>query len=294
MRSFAVISLKMILSSLLVSTMMVCILLTKPAGAVDYFHWLKHGSWKQRVHAMYHLGYSGYKPSFWILVEYLGKEFKEPNDSNLGVRVRQAAAVGLGKLEDERAVPYLVERFKKEKKPKVRKAIIFALSFYNKKSMVEVVQMGLKDESQEVRWEALQTASAMGDDAPVSAVSQFAAGNDNPSVAIIAAYVLYMSGQEKEKNRDTLLNGLQNKNPEVRYWATHYAARALGVEALDAIIRASEIESVYWVMKEMDDNIYTLARKKSIRETRAQVDTMENLFKDETDKKSKDIEGNNN
>jgi HEAT repeat protein len=274
-------ALKMILSSALVFMVMACVIVTRPVEGADYFHWLKHGTWKQRVHAMYHLGYSGYKPSFWLFVEYLDKEFEEPNDSRLGVRVRQAAAVGLGKLEDERAVPYLVERYKKETKPKVRKSIIFALSFYNTKSMVEIIQMGLKDESQEVRWEALQTASSMSDDAPVNAVSQFAAGNKNPSVKIIAAYVLYVSGQEKQKNRDILLNGLEHKNPEVRYWATHYAARALGVEALDPIIRASEIESVYWVMKEMDDNIYTLARKKKRGKTKTQVDTMKNLFKEE-------------
>ena len=275
--------------------LIICLFITSTAGAADYFHWLKHGSWEQRVHAMYHLGYSGYKPSFWLLVEYLNKEFEEPNDSRLGVRVRQAAATGLGKLKDDRAVPYLVERYKKEKKPRVRMAILFSLSFFDEQEIAEIVQMGLKDESPEVQWEALQTASSLGDKAPVGAVQQFASGNDNPNVEIIASYVLYESGQDKEKNRDVMLNGLKNKDPEVRYWATHYATKALGVEALDPIIRASEIESVYWVMKEMDDSIYYLSRIKKRQEMQQQLDSVDNLFKDESEepaKKSTDTKGN--
>jgi len=233
---------------------------------------------------MYHLGYSGYKPSFWLLVEYLNKEFEEPNDSRLGVRVRQAAATALGKLKDDRAVQHLVERYKKEKKPRVRKAILFSLGFYDKQQIAEIVQSGLKDDSPEVQWEALQTASSLGDKAPVGAVQQFASSNDDPGVEIIASYVLYESGQEKEKNRDVMLNGLKNKDPEVRYWATHYAAKALGVEALDPIIRASEIESVYWVMKEMDDSIYRLSRERKRQREQEQLDTVKNLFREGSEK----------
>ncbi len=264
--------------------LIICLVVTSTAGAADYFHWLKHGSWEQRVHAMYHLGYSGYKPSFWLLVEYLNKEFEEPNDSRLGVRVRQAAATALGKLKDDRAVQHLVERYKKEKKPRVRKAILFSLGFYDKQQIAEIVQSGLKDDSPEVQWEALQTASSLGDKAPVGAVQQFASSNDDPGVEIIASYVLYESGQEKEKNRDVMLNGLKNKDPEVRYWATHYAAKALGVEALDPIIRASEIESVYWVMKEMDDSIYRLSRERKRQREQEQLDTVKNLFREGSEK----------
>ncbi|MCX8123932.1 MAG: HEAT repeat domain-containing protein [Spirochaetes bacterium] len=229
--------------------------------ADDYLEMLKNGTWEQRITAMYTLGYSGNKKAFWYLVKYLDQSFQSDNQS-LAVRVRQAAAISLGRLKDDRAIPYLVDRYKKEENTEVKRAILFALRFFKPTpEAIAVVKQGLADSNKDIKWEALMASCAYCDSSLSGEIGQLAQ-SDDPEIKVITAYIQYMLNQNKQENESIMRKSLTHKQPLVRYWASHFLTKSVGTAALEDIMKALEIESVWWVANEMENSIYILARKK--------------------------------
>ena len=260
-------------------------MLTESLLANDYIEILKNGTWEQRITAMYTTGYSGNKKAFWYLVKYLNQTFESDNQ-NLAVRVRQAAAISLGRLRDERAIPYLAERYKKEENSEVKRAILFAFRFFKPShESIAVVKQGLTDTNKDIQWEALMVASIYCDSSLSSEILQLAK-NDDPEMKVITAYINYMLKQNQADNEAIMLQSLTNTNPTVRYWASHFLTKSVGTKALGDIMKALEIESVWWVANEMEDNIYILARKKFNEEMVEQLGS----FRFVIDKKDKELQ----
>ncbi|MDH7552776.1 MAG: HEAT repeat domain-containing protein [Spirochaetota bacterium] len=253
--------------------------------ADDYIEMLKNGTWEQRITAMYTLGYSGNKKAFWYLVKYLDQSFQSENQS-LGVRVRQAAAISLGRLKDDRAIPYLVERYKKEENTEVKRAIIFALRFFKPTpEAITVVKQALADSNKDIKWEALMVSSVYCDSSLASDIAQLA-NSDDPEIKVIAAYIQYTLNQNKPENEALMRKSLTHKSPLVRYWASHFLVKSVGTPALEDIMKALEIESVWWVANEMENSIYILSRKKFNEEMVEQLGS----FRFVVDKKEKQLQ----
>lgn len=269
---------------LFIITVTILLCITEPTFPNDYIQNLKNGTWEQRITAMNTLGYSGNKKAFWYLVKYLDQQFQS-NNQNLAIRVRQAAALSLGRLKDDRAIPYLVEQYKKEQDPEVKRAILFALRFFKpNQDTIAIVKQGLSDSNKDIQWEALIVASIYCDSSLATDVAQL--GKDDPEINVISAYIQYMINQNKSENESIMRKSLQHKNPSVRYWASHFLTKSLGTAALDDIMKALEIESVWWVANEMENNIYILARKKFNDEMVEQLGS----FRFVIDKKDKQVQ----
>ena len=89
---------------------------------MEYF---KTGSREKQIFAMHYFSYSKNKRCFWYLVKNLNRSFDKEDKNTWGPKFRSVAAESLGRLSDERAVPFLIKRYKKEKNLKVKKSIIF-------------------------------------------------------------------------------------------------------------------------------------------------------------------------
>ncbi len=266
----------------ILSSVIALFIFTELLIASDYIEMLKSGTWEQRITAMYTLGYSGNKKAFWYLVKYLDQSFQSENQT-LAVRVRQAAAISLGRLKDERAVPYLVERYKKEDNADVKRAIIFALRFFKPTpEAITVVKQGLADSNKDIKWEALMVSSIYCDSSLSGEISQLAQ-SDDPEIKVITAYIQYMLNQNKPENEALMRKSLAHKSPLVRYWASHFLTKSLGTPALEDIMKALEIESVWWVANEMENSVYILSRKKFNEEMVEQLGS----FRFVVDKKEK-------
>ncbi|MGQ9842120.1 MAG: HEAT repeat domain-containing protein [Spirochaetota bacterium] len=250
--------------------------------ANNYIEMLKNGTWEQRITAMYTLGYSGNKKAFWYLVKYLDQSFESANQG-LAVRVRQAAAISLGRLKDDRAIPYLVERYKKEDNIEVKRAIMFALRFFKPTAeATTVVKQGLADSNKDIKWEALMVSSIYCDNSISGEIAQLS-NTDDPEIKVITAYIQYMLNQNKPENEAIMRKSLSHKSSLVRYWAAHFLTQSIGTAALEDIMKALEIESVWWVANEMENNIYILSRKKFNEEMVEQLGS----FRFVVDKKEK-------
>jgi hypothetical protein len=107
---------------------------------------LQTGSIEQRIDAMLNIGYARNRAGFWYLVKYLEYDRAE-EETATAVRLRVAAAESLGRLNDERAIPHLVERFGKEQSPEVKARILFALGMYRDERARQVIAGALDDKS---------------------------------------------------------------------------------------------------------------------------------------------------
>ncbi len=266
----------------IISLFALIVLCTGLVHANDYIEMLKNGTWEQRITAMYTLGYSGNKKAFWYMVKYLDQTFQSNNQA-LAVRVRQAAAISLGRLKDERAIPYLVDRYKKEEDTEVKRAILFALRFFKPTpEAITVIKQGLADSNKDIKWEALMVSCAYCDSSLSGDIAQLR-NSDDPEIKVITAYIQYMLNQNRQENEAIMRKSLTHKQPLVRYWASHFLPKSVGTPALEDIMKALEIESVWWVANEMENSIYILARKKFNEEMVEQLGS----FRFVVDKKEK-------
>jgi HEAT repeat protein len=217
------------------------------------------GSFEQQLAAIYYFGYSGNRKAFWYFVKNLNREFHGEADRSWGMRFRRAAAVSLGRLKDERGVPFLVKRYKKEKNPVVRRAILFSLSFYGRGAGVtDIIKNGLESKNRELVIEAVATAAVTGDKELVPFVKKIQSGSSDPEVKLVTAYALVKLGGEFGEQIKSIISMLKNPRPELRFLAAYYLSRTEYIGAVDDVIKAIEIEIYSWVRREMEACMYRL------------------------------------
>jgi len=228
---------------------------------------LKTGSPEQQISAMYYFGYTGNKKAFWYMVNNLGKTINGNEESPLAQRVRQAAAEALGRIRDERAVPFLIERFGREKNDRVKRAILFGLSFYKNPEILPVLKQGLESENSEVLNEALRLAAELGDKNVIPRIKTLSIKENDEIFELSRAFVLLRLEDEQDENSKILIAGLKSKNPLIRFWSANYLSMTARTEAIKEIIKALEIENYIWVSREMERSLYLLAEIKRKKES---------------------------
>jgi HEAT repeat protein len=224
------------------------------------------GSNEQVVDALSHLSYAGNLSSFWNYVRYLDYEAGESEGGN-AYTVRKAAAEALGRIKDERSVPILIERFKKEKVDAVRAAILHSLEFYPKADSSAVLSEGLSSPNEECRFRAMMSAAILVRKDLLGQIKSMLSTEKDEPMKLTISYALMALGDDIDGNRKALIAGLNSKDPVVRYRAADYIGRLKVVQAASDVARAIEIENRYWVRAELDRTLTVLyVERRRIRE----------------------------
>ncbi len=220
---------------------------------------LRTGSYEQQLAALYYFGYSGNKKAFWYFVKNLDRELEGEAERSWGMRFRRAAAVSLGRLKDERGIPFLVKRYGKEKNPAVLRAIMFGLSFYGRgEGVTEVIKKGLVSDNRELKIESVAAAAATGDKDFVPLLKKTGNVTQDPELNLVVAYALIKLGEKPEAQIKLITSVLKSPRPELRFLAAYYLSRTEYFRAVDDVIKAIEIEIYPWVRREMESCVYRL------------------------------------
>ncbi len=234
--------------------------------ANPYMEILKAGTHEQKIEAMLHLGYAGNKKAFWYLVKNLNAEAEVGRGSERMEFLRCAAAEALGRLRDERAVRFLVERYNKEKSLQVKAAVVFALGLLKHGEGVPVIENALGSGIDRLVIQSLQAAARSGNSGFVPRIKEIVRNSDDKRIKLAGIYALIMLNDSVAENMKLLNQGLLDRDPVTRFWTASYIAEAGKVEGLQPLVKAREIEGIDWVRREIDSGIYRLvvARKKHL------------------------------
>jgi hypothetical protein len=220
---------------------------------------LQTGSYEQQLAAIYYFGYSGNKKAFWYFVKNLEKEFNGSQDVSWGVRLRQAAAVSLGRLRDRRGVPFLTKRYGKEKNSKVKRAIMYGLSFYKADAESSgVIKDGLLSDNRQLMIESLNTAAVSGDKSLTGRIKEIISGSKDPEIKLVCSYALIMLGENAAGHIKPITSQLVSPMPEMRFLSAYYLKRSGYFDAAGEVLKAIEIENYQWVRREMEECLYRL------------------------------------
>jgi len=236
------------------------------AGRWPTFDDLESGSYEEKIAAMYFYGYSRNKKAFWYMVKNLEVETGIERGMELGERVRTSAAESLGRLGDERAVPFLVGRYRLEKSDPVRKSILSALSRFRGAEISQAVSDSLSSGNADVRNEALVTAAMIGDKGLVPQIKAITFKEGDTRTKYSVCFALVKLGDDPEKNSGLFRSGLKEKDPSTRFWCAYYLSLTDRTEFISDIIAAVEIENHEWVKKQMETAIVALSEIKKKRE----------------------------
>lgn len=234
--------------------------------ANPYMEILKAGTHEQKIEAMLHLGYAGNKKAFWYLVKNLNVEAEGGRGSERMEFLRCAAAEALGRLRDERAVRFLVERYNKEKSLQVRAAVVFALGLLKHGEGIPVIENALGSGIDRLVIQSLQAAAHSGNSGFVPRIKEIVRNSDDKRIKLAGIYALIMLNDSVAENMKLLNQGLLDRDPVTRFWTASYIAEAGKVEGLQPLVKAREIEGIDWVRREIESGIYRLvvARKKHL------------------------------
>jgi len=231
----------------------VLILFSLPLLAAESLSVLQNGTISEKIEVMRSMGYAGNKTGFWLFVKYINHE-SEQTDEVSASKCRQAAAEALGRIRDPRAVPHLVERYSKEKNIAVKRSIMFAMRFYNDKTMTESILDGIKGEDNDLKFQAVLAAEKVEDDLLTAAISSQYDSTDKGEIKTSCAYLLFRK-KKSEEHYNYLISALSEKDPDTRYWAAHYLGEIESSDSASYLAKAIEIESLYWVKRKMDDSL---------------------------------------
>ncbi len=238
----------------------------------EFINTLENGTIEEKIEAMNHLGYSKNKKSFWYLVKYLDFSPGE-NDTQRSIECRKAAAEALGRIQDDRAVSYLVERWEKEESPLVKEKIIFALKYYKDEKIAQILTEGLADENPGILFQSCITAAHYRDDSLTANVRNVFTSTEDETIKTAAAFALIMLNDEGNEPKKYLADALSSESPWQRYWAAHFIADARLTDLIPELEKCLEIENKHWVQLECERSIVILrtelSRQRRISETRA-------------------------
>lgn len=226
------------------------ITITLNAGSLEK---LQSGTITEKIETMNSMGFSGNKTGFWFFVKYLNYESEFADDLS-AAKYRQAAAEALGRIRDDRAVPYLVERYKKEKNIAVKTSIMFSMRFYHESSMSEAVLDGIKSDDSNLKFQSILAAEKIEDDSLASAITSEFDSADKGEIKTTCAYVLFLK-TKGETHYKYLLASLKENNADTRYWTAYYLGEIAAFDSANHLIKAIEIESIYWVRRKMEESL---------------------------------------
>ncbi len=235
----------------------ILLLLTSDAFAEDFLKTLEDGSVEEKIEAMYNTGYAGNKAVFWYFVKYLSYTPKN-GDNQLAIRCREAAAEGLGRINDKRAIPYLIEQYKKEKNIAVKRKIMFAFRRYRDAEIIPLVEDAISSSDPDLRFQGVMTASFSNNEDYAVKVSQLLENEKDSTVKLAGIYCLANIGSDFDNNFSQLLKALHQKEPELRYWAAQFIRVIDNPKGIDDLVKALEIENKIWVRNEMELALSTL------------------------------------
>lgn len=214
---------------------------------------LKTGTFEQRIEAIKYFGKIKYKKVFWDLVRYLNKDFKNKNLNSWSVKFRGHAAEALGRIGDKRAILHLLKRYKVESSLKVKRSIVYALSFYRSKDIIPVISNALISKDNDLRLEALHATAKSADYPLHDKVKSIKKTTRVYKIYLAACYTLVCLDSNAKFNYKQVQKGLAKTNPEYRFLAAYYLKKIGQTTAIEVIVKALEIENYYWVRKEMED-----------------------------------------
>lgn len=223
---------------------------------------LDSGSQEQQISAMYYFGYSKNKACFWYLVKNLDRTIDSEDRNPLGERLRTAAAEAMGRLGDDRAVPFLLKRYRQEKRDGVKRAIIGSLSNFRDKDILPVLKDALQSDNRDLLMESMQCAASYGDSSVVPKIREIREKQEDAGLRLMSSYALVRLGDEPDKNTELLRKDIINSDPAIRFWSAYCLSRTDRIEAIGDLLRALEIENCPWVRKEIEIAVVQLARKK--------------------------------
>ncbi|MBN1501730.1 MAG: HEAT repeat domain-containing protein [Spirochaetes bacterium] len=240
--------------------LLLSVLIFPSAGlGADSVEILENGTPEQKIEMIYNMGYARSKRGFWYFVKYLDY-LPNGNESPDSIKMREASAEALGRIEYEPAVKYLIARYEKETQIKVKIKIIFALSFYRDEKSFPVIKNALSSKDPDLRFEALITASKYENPEFKSFLETGYSESKDIPARCASAYGLYMLDKEKQY-LDFIISGLKERSPEARYWAAHYLRLIGEVSVMPHIINALKVENKYWVRNELELAAYSLRDK---------------------------------
>jgi HEAT repeat protein len=236
------------------------------------------GSPEQVIEALNQLSYAGIKSMFWNYVKYLDYSAGEDQGGTAAYRVRKAAAEALGRLKDDRAIPYLIERFKKEKNNKVKSAILYGLSFYRSAAANPIIDESLTSQDDDIRYNAMITAVTVERKEAIPKIKNIFNSEKDAALKITECYALYALGDSPAENTKLLTEGLKDKDPVVRYRANDYIARLKIDSVVGDVLKALEIENRWWVRVEMDRTVTILYNEKRRKREEAEEKLFSNTY----------------
>ena len=235
--------------------------------ANPYLEFLRSGTYERKIEAMLHLGYAGNKKAFWLMVKNLNVDDSEGRGSERMAHLRSAAAEALGRLRDQRAVTFLVERYQKEKSLRVKNSIVFSLGLLKDRRGYGVIENGLASGETELVIQSMRAAAMTSNADFIPKIKDAMSKSGDERAALAGAYALVMMGDGIPENMNKLAAGLLSRDPVLRFWSAGYLTEAGRMEGLDPLLRAREIESTDWVRRQIDTGINRLALvKKSFLE----------------------------
>jgi len=214
---------------------------------------LHNSSISKKIEIMKAMGYAGNKSGFWIFVKYLSHE-SDTTDEVSASKCRQAAAEALGRIRDTRAIPYLIERYSVEKNIDVKRSIMFAMRFYDDKTMTKSILDGIKAEDNDLKFQSILASEKIDDDTLLTAVTSQFDSSTNGEIKTACAYIIYRKKKTEEQYK-FLLSALSERDPDTRYWAAHYLGEIESIDSAVFLTKAIEIESIYWVKRRMEDSL---------------------------------------
>jgi HEAT repeat protein len=222
---------------------------------------LKTGYFERRIEAIRSLGYAKSKTGFWYYVKYLNYEPKGGEYSSASIRM--FAAESLGRIADKRAVPFLLERYKKEKDELVKERLIYAFRFYNDKEMLPFIAEALKSKNKDLQFTAILTAAEMRDQYFLDQLDVILKTNKDEITKCAAIYAICLiTGTKEKKLVDQLRQYLVNIDPLIRYAAANYLSRIKPVYAIKDLRAALKIENSIWVKREIERSLVSLYLEK--------------------------------
>lgn len=253
------------------------ILTAARAYAANSLEILQNGTINEKIILMQEMGYAGNKTGFWLFVKYLNFE-SEGADEITASKCRQAAAEALGRIRDDRAVPYLVERYGKEKNINVKRSIMFAFRFYSDESIKEAIIDGISTEDEDLQFQAVLAAEENDDASVTGEIEKLYQSTKQGDIRATCAYILYKKNEE-EKYYNFLLTSLTDRSPDTRYWSAHYLGELKIFSSTSSLIKAIEIESVKWVKRKMEDSIARIYYGEKTRKRIAEHKKIDKLIK---------------
>jgi hypothetical protein len=231
--------------------------------ASEFIKDMESGTIEEKIEAMHQLGYSKNKKSFWYLVKYLSFKPHE-TDSERTIQARMAAAEALGRLQDERAVDYLIEAWKTEENEMVKEKIMFAFRYYKNESIKEIIKEGLQDQNLSIVFQTLLSAAHYRDESLTENITAVFNETEDEIVKTAAAYSI-MKIKDDDTAQNYLRDSLKSDKPWRRYWASYFIADARLVTLLSDILKSLEIENVVWVEREMERTVVVLRNERKIQ-----------------------------